>query len=444
MIDAFKFAHLTNLYTGVEITKTFKLLLYNLDLRNSIDELKKIFEKESLLKLLFQYYDKNIINEYTKQFFFQLKDLSFIPEEYITNFFSTAIKISQFEDSYKNFTDKYSNELLKLYPGIESLLSILFQLQNHNNKPIAIPKKLIKDVLDRKYKEKELLHLKNINNKNDNIIKRIENMETYLLEDKKYPGTKLEQRLNHYINQEKLYYINTLINQYFSKKFNNIFGFTPQPKLCDDYKNVLLMYHGTKYNRKLLKNLVEGSRENLYTWKASHPKNIEYIEKMRSHKINIDNWVKGYRKIFNNVTARLPKIILYTEKNPLKVLNMGNYFSTCLSAGGIFSYSAIANAAEINKHVIFAEDQNGVIMARQLIVLTNKGEIVTYEIYNRSDIGIEPLFITFIKEFALYCNTELTGYDKIDSIITPNWYDDGSIWLGDLLGIIDLDKQKKL
>lgn len=435
---AFKLAYLSEKYTDTNLIQLFKLLINNLELRNSLENLNKIFSNEEIIQGLFKIYDTSIIETYTRQFFYQVKDLSYLPKKTIKNIFNEAFEIIEEANILDIKTNKDINEIIKLYGKTPPMISLLFSFQKANNKEPELPKRFVKKVLYKYELKKELFHLTKIKTKSVHISKRINNLQSFLSKNETYPEDKVLKRLIHYVNEEKFSFMKRQIANYFSIKFTNVFNFPPPEPINDDYKNALLMYNGTRYNRKLLRKLIEDSRYDIYGWQTNHPLNFAYIEKIRNKKtVDIDKWVSGHRKRFDNVFNKIPFVSLYTELNPLKILQMGNYFNTCLSVGASFSYAAIANACEINKHVIFAEDYNGEIIARQLVCLSDNGEIVTFEIYNRSSFEIEPLFIIFNKEFATLCNTKIGKDCSIENIMTPNWYDDGIICLPGLIDDAD-------
>lgn len=60
---------------------------------------------------------------------------------------------------------------------------------------------------------------------------------------------------------------------------------------------------------------------------------------------------------------------------------MGNLFGTCLGAEDIYAFSAIANAVELNKRVLYVKDSNGNIIGRELIGLTAAGKLIGFRTY---------------------------------------------------------------
>ena len=122
-----------------------------------------------------------------------------------------------------------------------------------------------------------------------------------------------------------------------------------------DWDNALLLSITVDQNRRLVKELLReiatlGHADSM----MKHPMNRRFINQMKAMGKNTELLLNGHR-----IKKRLgkEKIIIYTELNPLKILQMGNLFNTCLSVGREMSYSTIANALEVNKKVIYR--QNG-------------------------------------------------------------------------------------
>ena len=60
------------------------------------------------------------------------------------------------------------------------------------------------------------------------------------------------------------------------------------------------------------------------------------------------------------------------EDDPIHVMHMGTPFQTCLSPDDFNFFSAISNAADINKRVIFARDSKKQVVGRCLLALSDE------------------------------------------------------------------------
>ena len=86
-------------------------------------------------------------------------------------------------------------------------------------------------------------------------------------------------------------------------------------------------------------------------------------------------------------------ITLEVETDPFHVLFMGEYgFASCLSLRGANVWSAVSNAIDVDKAVIWARDPAGNIVGRRLIALMPQG-VVSYRTYtNRHGLSLDGFF----------------------------------------------------
>ncbi|MBT6143252.1 hypothetical protein HOH51_01935, partial [bacterium] len=123
------------------------------------------------------------------------------------------------------------------------------------------------------------------------------------------------------------------------------------------------------------------------------------------------------------------EITISIEQDPMEVLQMGNYSEpSCLAINGEFAPYLIANITDINKNVVYIKIQDKVV-ARVLIALNDKRELVRYRIYNhRLDLDIEPVVLTYLDGLAKQMNTQ-RGYSGKVEVLVPatQVYDDGII-----------------
>jgi hypothetical protein len=122
------------------------------------------------------------------------------------------------------------------------------------------------------------------------------------------------------------------------------------------------------------------------------------------------------------------KIALEVETDPFQVLFMGEYgFASCLSLRGANVWSAVSNAIDIDKAVVWARDPSGNIVGRRLIALTPHG-VVSYRTYtNRHGLSLDGFFEKFLDAYAEHCGTKVTHRVSPGPLLSDDWYDDGSI-----------------
>jgi len=122
------------------------------------------------------------------------------------------------------------------------------------------------------------------------------------------------------------------------------------------------------------------------------------------------------------------KIVLEVETDPFHVLFMGEYgFASCLSLRGSNVWSAVSNAIDVDKAVVWARDPSGNIVGRRLIALTPQG-VVSYRTYtNRHGLSLDGFFEKFLDAYAEHCGTKVTHKVSPGPLLSDAWYDDGAI-----------------
>ncbi|MBL7051289.1 hypothetical protein ISS04_03990 [Candidatus Woesearchaeota archaeon] len=124
--------------------------------------------------------------------------------------------------------------------------------------------------------------------------------------------------------------------------------------------------------------------------------------------------------------SKIKEVTIYAEKDPMKVLQMGNVVSgSCLGLGKENSFSTVANAVDSNKHVLYAK-MNGEIVGRKLIALNDAGEIVQFKTFNnRLDLNMDDMFGQYLNDLSIETNAKLGDKGNVSRIVAPSWYDDG-------------------
>jgi hypothetical protein len=122
------------------------------------------------------------------------------------------------------------------------------------------------------------------------------------------------------------------------------------------------------------------------------------------------------------------KIRLEVETDPFRVLFMGEYgFASCLSIRGVNVWSAVSNAIDVDKAVVWARDAGGQIVGRRLFALTPQG-VVSYRTYvNRHGLALDPLFDDFHGKLAEHCGVPVAHRAKSGPLLSDDWYDDGAL-----------------
>jgi hypothetical protein len=122
------------------------------------------------------------------------------------------------------------------------------------------------------------------------------------------------------------------------------------------------------------------------------------------------------------------------EHDPLEILRMGTYAGTCLSVGGANAHSAAAVLLDPNKQVLYLRDGRGRVVARQLLAISDEGELVCFHVYAsiRSP-GVSELFRKYDVALAKALQVPIYRFDSqtareynIARVLSEAWYDDGN------------------
>lgn len=176
--------------------------------------------------------------------------------------------------------------------------------------------------------------------------------------------------------------------------------------------------------RQLLRAIDEGCGHR--SWALGLPLNGAWL---RAHAVaRHPAWKEGF-----SVSVRLPEageVTLSLEDDLQEILRMGTRFGTCLSFGGCNSHSPAAVALDANKRVLHARDAAGKIIARQLLALTDNGDLVCFPVYAlRHRAAMRAAFATYDLTLsqALKAPVWRSREDyEIRAIVCRHWYDDGA------------------
>lgn len=206
----------------------------------------------------------------------------------------------------------------------------------------------------------------------------------------------------------------------------------PDLAVTNDLLNGVLLTVDIRQNRKLLTRLLRAFLEGDTDWREQHPGNKRFIAKLAEAGVDTSIWLssmpKRYR--FSGAGGRWARLRL--ESDPLAILQMGNYFDTCLSRGHYNAFSTVANACELNKRVIYARDDRGRVIGRKVIGINEEGNLVGFYTYT-SLAGPEEaetlrrIFYRYCREFARRCRLEMADFGTIPKLFAQAWYDDGAV-----------------
>ncbi len=170
-----------------------------------------------------------------------------------------------------------------------------------------------------------------------------------------------------------------------------------------------------------------------------HPANQKFLTQIAERGMAIERWLTPPPA--QTVTGEDGKTVtLRINDDPLAVFQMGSHFNTCLSVGSFNYFSVFANAADINKRVLFAYDSEERVVGRCLIALTDLGGLLTFHPYcHDGTLGFRQMVAAFVNQWAAQLGTTVLPNGTISQLVAHDWYDDGSVDLCHQFPFLDRD-----
>lgn len=194
--------------------------------------------------------------------------------------------------------------------------------------------------------------------------------------------------------------------------------------MTPDVMNAALLSLYPSVNRRLLIQLLRAYFAGDSDWALRQPGNRAFLETLEAQGVDSRRWRGGYRESVAGYQ-------LSFETDLLSVLQMGNYFETCLSFGSSNAFSTITNASDANKRVVYVRDDKGRVVARQLVALNDSGKLIGFRLYStlapEAYRALVPIVLDFVQRFATHCGLELGDGGEVANLLAPLWYDDGSL-----------------
>lgn len=330
--------------------------------------------------------------------------------------------------------DSRWSHLVEAIPELETSVSLFLRARTICGKPTHIPESISKLVYARERAEQELSYIRNLIGERphdqglairaENISRRLAARTPRLIEQK----VDLMDKMYRLASTAELECLELMINKAFESRLIQITGAEGGSVKFDRFlMNAVQLMSEISYNKRLLKKLLSAHIQGDRTWRQRHPANERFLRAL-SERTDARKWLG--RRVRRYEVSQLGPVRLVFEQDPLHILEMGNYFDTCLSFGGCYSYSTVANASDLNKRVIYAYDRRGKVVARQLIGISTEWKLVGFAIYSNIDdkpavAAVNQAFGRFARELSQDLAIELDDEGEIESLTTPYWYCDG-------------------
>ena len=167
--------------------------------------------------------------------------------------------------------------------------------------------------------------------------------------------------------------------------------------------------------------------------------NAAFLRRMQALGRDTTPWLDGIGDEQFDISGR--PYILTLEDDPVEVMKMGAPFETCLAPGSFNFFSAVSNAADINKRVIYVRDDKGAVYGRCLVALTDDGHVLSFRIYGHGEYkSLEKRISGFIKRLAAAVGGVVVIGGRVSKLVAPDWYDDGPV---DLTGQLEVLQKSK-
>jgi hypothetical protein len=207
----------------------------------------------------------------------------------------------------------------------------------------------------------------------------------------------------------------------------------PEAWLREPYVKVLAGVCGLSSSPRALGLRLLRARLGPPPWDLRHePGNVAFVQRMTRRGLDLQPWIDG----IGMLERRAPKgqrVTLALEDDPIEVMRMGEPFETCLAPGAFNFFSAVTNAADLNKRVLYARSESGAIIGRCLLALTAAGGILTFHPYAHDhDLAFPAMVRDVVLDLAARMRAGVAAEGAVETLVAASWYDDGPV---DLVGL---------
>lgn len=184
--------------------------------------------------------------------------------------------------------------------------------------------------------------------------------------------------------------------------------------------------------RSMLREIIEQWRKHGENYRRHLADNQRWLNKPSCPSINLDEWLTP-EPVWVEVSPDR-RIRITVSQNPVKTFLMGQYFGSCLSLHDCNRMSALTNAYDANKQVLYIYEEEGALLGRQLVTISSKGTMLGYHCYLKvpnTDQEQRELLTAAVHDhcgrWARRCNVPLGEEGEPEEIAGHFWYDDGEI-----------------
>lgn len=328
-------------------------------------------------------------------------------------------------------------ELVEKYPALETLSAGYLHARWLSGESLEVPAGVQRELELATKLHKELDFLEQAAPDKPALQKRLENLQARLADSARLDRQMFEaaeQKMTLLHNLASLQAIRAQIKKCYQVQLATLAPPANSDLVIDEnLLNALQIFAGINRNRPLLLRLLRARARGEHDFRANLPGNRQFIADLTAQGKNAEVWLAENRQTFRLAQQQIQ---VYMETDPFHVLQMGNYFDTCLAATGFNAFSTVTNACDFNKRVIFARDENGKVIGRKLIAITKKWQLVGFRNYaglesTKLNTALHRIFNQYCRDLAARCNMELSDDTndccEVAHLVTTEWYDDGAV-----------------
>jgi len=157
------------------------------------------------------------------------------------------------------------------------------------------------------------------------------------------------------------------------------------------------------------------------------PKNQEWLGSMERAGINMQPWLQSSPLRVQIETEEATLVLrLQFADDVFDILQMGDHFETCLSHDQFNFFSVVANAADLNKRVVYAYDAAGRVFGRCLLGISAEKRLLSFHSYSHAHhAAFEKALNQFLTMLEQSMGIQRGSTGRIPLLLAGNWYDDG-------------------
>jgi len=265
----------------------------------------------------------------------------------------------------------------------------------------------------------------------ERLVVRLQNLRKYLVGREPVSAARLENlqkklhaRVDHEVIQRFISSGSALASKALKRKFG--VGKLVDKLLTSPYEMILAeILRLPKHDRTLgLRLLFETQGESTKCFE-SDPANATFVEKLQSLGINSQPWIES--ETWEERTADGKPYRLFLTDSVADYLLMGFHFQTCLTPGSCNFFSAISNAVDVNKKVLYGKTADGKVIGRCLFALNNSGNVLTFHRYQHEEkSGFKEAVGRYLENLTIKMNNEVSTEAKVSSLVSRRWYHDAA------------------